>query len=301
MALEHVAAVVCFNRSNELLKTLDSIEKSLNSPKRIVIVCQLGFEPVENIVKSLSSDRYYKIFTARKRDSDSSRFMINRNVFTALSAAFELGADFVSLIEDDIEVHPQFFNFMSQINDEFVNDKFFKAVNGFSGNSELQACGEGFGKYRFGVGWGWSINKRNWDNLQGFWDGTEDKHWDGLIEPFMRSGFVVMPNHSLIINNGLVGNGTNSGADSDLNQKLISSFSSNRAVDQTRWTMNQINLWWREDCFEYVEPRNIAGVVQQMISKTILLVRPKTDKASFCNMILAKFRAFLFKLMASTQ
>jgi hypothetical protein len=301
MALEHVAAVVCFNRTTELLKTLDSIEKAFNSPKRVIIVCQLGCEPVENIVKNLSSDKYYKIYTSKKKDSESSRFLINRNVFTALSAAFELGADFVSLVEDDIEVHPQFFNFMAQINEEFMNDFFFKAANGFSGNSVLQECGEGFGKYRFGVGWGWSINKKNWRNLKRFWDGSEDRHWDGLIEPFMRSGFVVMPNHSLIINNGLIGNGTNSGADLALNQKIVSSYLSNKAFDQPHWVMNQINLSWREDCFEYLEPRSFAGILQQIISQGILILRPKTDDSSFYNKILAKFHALLFKLMASTQ
>lgn len=301
MALEHVAAVVCFSRSNELLKTLDSIEKSFNSPKRTVIVCQLGFGPVENIVKSLSDEKYYKIYTSKKNDSESSRYLINRNVYTALSAAFELGADFVSLIEDDIEVHPQFFNFMSQINEKFMNDRHFKAANGFSGNSAMQEVGEGFGKYRFGVGWGWSINKMNWKNLQQLWNGSEDRHWDGLIEPFMRSGFVVMPNHSLIINNGLIGNGTNSGADLALNQKIISSFSINNAFDQVQWVMNQVNLSWREDCFNYLEPRSFAGILQQIISKAILLARPKTDDSTLYNKILAKFRALLFKLMASTQ
>jgi hypothetical protein len=110
-----------------------------------------------------------------------------------------------------------------------------------------------------------------------------------------------MPNYSLVLNNGLNGNGTNSGADLALNQKISFSFSLNDKSDRTPWLMNQVNLSWRDDCFDYLEPGSLAGILQQAISRTFLLVRSKTDASVFQDKILTKFRSLLFKLMLVTQ
>lgn len=294
-------AIVCFNRARELQKTLDSIEfASFAAPER-VIVCQLGDPEVERIVRDLDSTKFRKFFLPARKDNESSMCLINRNVHKAISECFKLNVDRVIILEDDIEVHPHFFEFVSQMHEVHGADPKFRAINGFSAYSNSNKDTIGYGKYVYGVGWGWSINRTTWINLQKYWQGNEDLHWDGLIEPYIRTGFVVMPNWSLILNNGLAGNGTHSGENRDLYNSIKASFECNSISSSKYWQYNQIDLNWRSDCFTHMNPKSIKGFIQQLLNYVLFKSRDKSGTVDFPNKIRQKIRSVSYLMLSSIK
>lgn len=190
-------------------------------------------------------------------DTDTSvRARINSNVHLGIATAIEkFDCEIVIVIEDDIVVSKYFFTFIKKVMTHFSLDKRFRAVNGFSVNStahikEHEAFG--FVRLNYGVGWGWGIPKSTYYALKDFWTGSEDDHWDALIEPFLRSGFVVNPVYSLIRNIGLEGSGVHSGFNQNLELSLQESFSQGldlfpSGFDKIYESKNK--FVWRKDCY----------------------------------------------------
>lgn len=294
--LKGVICIVCFNRPTELEIVIQAVENSKLSNQQVLIVCQRGNSEVERIVNSLDENSFKKVFTP-KISSESVKSIINRNVYTAFYQGFSNNADYVVLIEDDIEVHPSFLTFVDQIHKVEENNNEFRAVNGFSAAQEDPALKNGYGKYRFGVGWGWSMSSRIWNDLTSIWHGNEDAHWDGLIEPFMRTGFVVMPNTSLIKNLGLNGKGANSGDDPVLSLAIEKSFRIENNFLGTAWAFNQSDIKWREDCFAYVPPINVRGVFIDKLFRLLYLFRAKNELPITTNRIRAHLKAAIFRII----
>jgi GR25 family glycosyltransferase involved in LPS biosynthesis len=236
------------------------------------------------------------VFTPRI-SSESVKSIINRNVYVAFKEGFSSNADYVVLIEDDIEVHPSFLSFVDQIHNVENNDNRFRAINGFSASQNEPAFKNGYGKYRFGVGWGWSISRHVWSELTSIWNGNEDAHWDGLIEPFMRKGYVIMPNTSLIKNLGLNGKGANSGDDPVLSLAIEASFNIENNNLDTPWTFNQSDIKWREDCFAYVPPNSVRGMFIDSLFRILYLFRAKNELPIETNRIRAHMKAALFRII----
>lgn len=273
--------------------SIRAIEKGNALNLDVIIVCQRGCPEVEKIVLGLNP-RYIKIFTP-ERMSESVKSLINRNIHTGLQEGFGRGADYVVVVEDDIEISPSFIHFVNTLQKDLGSDPSFRAINGFSANNLSSEITAGYGKYRFGVGWGWSINRNVWKKLSEFWSGKENAHWDGLIEPYIRTGFVVMPNHSLIVNHGLKGNGSNSANDPEFDEAITSSFQINRKLDSNRWQYNQVDINWRGDCFDFLPTKNLRGFVVHVLFHILFLIRHSNEADSIGNRIRSYSKALIFK------
>lgn len=272
--------------------SIRAIEKG-NAPNLdVIIVCQRGCPEVEEIVLGLNPI-YIKIFTP-ERVSESVKSLINRNIHTGLQEGFDRGADYVVVVEDDIEISPSFIHFVDTLQKELASDPSFRAINGFSANNLDSGITAGYGKYRFGVGWGWSINRNVWKKLSEFWTGKENAHWDGLIEPYIRTGYVVMPNHSLIVNHGLKGNGSNSANDPEFDEAITSSFQINRKLDLNGWQHNQVDINWRGDCFNFLPAKNLRGIVVAVLFHISFLARHSNEAESIGNRIRSCSKALIY-------
>lgn len=294
--LNGVICIVCFDRPTELEIVIKAVNESKLSNQQIIIVCQRGNSDVERIVNSLDVSSFKKVFTPRITN-ESVKSIINRNVNIAFNEGFSNNADYVVLIEDDIEVHPSFLTFVDQIHNVENKDNRFRAINGFSAALDKPAFKNGYGKYRYGVGWGWSISSNVWSELASIWNGNEDAHWDGLIEPFMRKGYVIMPNTSLIKNLGLNGKGANSGDDPVLSQAIETSFNIDNNLLDTPWAFNQSDIKWREDCFAYVPPTTVRGLFIDNLFRLLYLIRAKSELPITTNRIRARLKAAIFRII----
>jgi hypothetical protein len=275
--------------------SIQAIEKGNTLNLDVVIICQRGCPEVEKIVSGLNP-RYIKIFTP-ERESESVKSLINRNIHTGLQESFSRGADYVVVIEDDIEISPGFIHFVDTLQKDLGSDPSFRAINGFSANNFKSEISTGYGKYRFGVGWGWSINRNIWKKLSEFWTGKENAHWDGLIEPYIRTGFVVMPNHSLIVNHGLKGNGSNSANDPEFDEAITSSFQMNQTLASVHWQYNQVDINWRGDCFDFLAAKNLRSFLVNVSFRILFLTRHSSESDSIKNRIRSHFKALIFRVV----
>jgi hypothetical protein len=102
-----------------------------------------------------------------------------------------------------------------------------------------------------------------WLKLTNFWNGRENEHWDGLVEHYVKTGFVAMPILSKINNIGF-GNSATHTMREDSSQlhpdekKLLESFKSTTNIQsEYRYVLKSLN--WRSDCLPYLSTRNIRG------------------------------------------
>ncbi len=291
-----VISIICYNRLAEIKLAINAVEQSRLSNQDVLIVCQKGNIEVENYVNSLDESRFERIFTPEIQN-ESTKQIINRNVHTAFKEGFLRQADYVVLIEDDIEIHPTFLKYVDQLQMENTNDSNFRAINGFSASQQDPDYINGYGKFRFGVGWGWSINLKVWNDLSARWNGSENAHWDGLIEPFMRCGYVTMPNTSLIRNHGLDGKGSNSADDPKLSQAISDSFKIESKSHDKEWTFHQSDINWRDDCFTYLPKASLRGRFIDLLFRLLFIIRPKNEEISFENRIKSKIKSMIFKFI----
>jgi hypothetical protein len=181
------------------------------------------------------------------------RNRILKNLQVGLSIAFDvLGAPYCVVVEDDIVVSTDFLNFVASAYNLFHLDARFRAVNGFSCLEPSSTnTPDNYTRVNYGVGWGWALPHKSYRRIKGLLLREEDNHWDSLIEPYLRTGFVITPGRSRVENIGFDGTGAHSGslADTRLGDQMRRS-----KLRDGEWRSSPENLrkvaksiQWRED------------------------------------------------------
>lgn len=273
----YAIVLLTYNRPEHFAKVVRSVKRARAESKSIgnfIVVMQGNNSQVMNVIEQELPDALFK--QVYHPESLSSKQMINANLKLGLDLAFDnLNCDYAVVVEDDIVVAPDFFVFISQVMDKFKNEKCFRGVNGFSA-MQLDVMPEFanslFVRCNYGLGWGWAINRRNYRKVFRAWDGTEDEHWDSLVEPYVRTGFVVNPALSLVKNIGLDGSGHHTGVNLRLELAMEKSFNLRTkfsgAIKET-----SKKFPWREDCISLSTVRPVAARALFFLWKIAWIVR----------------------------
>jgi hypothetical protein len=282
--------LVAYNRPEELRRVISAIRNSQREDiNELLIALQLGNAEVEEICRKIDWIKTRIIVSNPNFDSIKKR--INYNVFQGIASAFQNSLnEWIVLIEDDILVANDFFRFIATMMNSFASEKRFFGVNGFSGIPSQKVSPSEFGTYRYGFGWGWAINRRIWNYLNNYWNGNEDFHWDGLIEPIVKTGFVVMPLRSRILNIGFNErashtfkvDGSSDVQESKLQESFMSNFFSGQYVERTQ------DLNWRRDCRRYLNTKSLVGVIVGFVYNIQSRLRIKPKDKRFVYRIKAK-------------
>lgn len=197
--------IIAHKRTEELIQAIECIKFAENfGDHQVVVVVQDGTPRIWKILSELLPKAYF-ISTSYERD-DLPRKCINGNMFKGLEFCFQnLTSEMVVIVEDDILVSSDFLLFIDRIYAEWNTHPRFRAVNGFSNfkPSRFEKLVEyGYVRMNYGVGWGWALPKKTYETILNFWSGEEDEHWDGIFEPYIRSGFVINPVLSRTLNIG---------------------------------------------------------------------------------------------------
>jgi hypothetical protein len=271
--------LVAYNRPVELRSVISAIKNCKREEiNELVIALQLGNDEVQDICSKI--DWIKTRITISNPDFVSIKKRINYNVFQGISSAFQNSLnDWIVLIEDDIVVASDFFRFVSRIMAQYSGEEKFFGVNGFSGIHSEKVTPSEFGTYRYGFGWGWAINRKIWNYLNNYWNGNEDFHWDVLIEPVVKTGFVVMPLQSRILNIGFNERASHTfkidgGVDTQetkLKESFMSSDFAGQYVERTQ------HLNWRRDCRIYIDSGSIRGKIVGLVYniENILRINPR--------------------------
>jgi hypothetical protein len=142
-----------------------------------------------------------------------------------LKCAFgQRDADFVCVIEDDIELSNDALRFFLECERVLGLRRSYRGAVGYSINVHPSQSKNDFILLNFGVGWGWTINKKNYEKIIKFWKGDEDCHWDYYIEPYIRTGYIAAPIYSKIRNIGFDSTASHTSNSSWLEQLIDKSF-----------------------------------------------------------------------------
>jgi len=253
--MKTVIVLTTFNRPQTLAKCLNSLKKSyLKDQFELLVVRQVGNKKTEQIIKKIKWIRCSEMTVIKPLEWSVKR-AINHNIRSGISYAFDKkNADAVIVLEDDILVGHDFLYFCKEILKKYENDFNFRAVNGFSNEKFDSSKMSLYGKYIYGVGKGWGINRKIWQQyLKNSWTGMEEEHFDYLIEPIIKKGFVVMPYNSRTCD---VGWENSSHTSSDQNdpyyQKLFNSWVKDRPFKIKSYQyQNKYKYRWRTDCLKY--------------------------------------------------
>ncbi len=294
--------VVAFKRSETLKKVLDSLSDSLVPEYSEIIFVQQGNEPeVSALINNFNKLPTQHLKFDRKETSTSEQ-AINANIHDGISAAFQnVETNLVTILEDDVLIATDFLRFNVEISSLYYSDPKFRGINGFSGiprNSENHLS---YSKQRFGLGWGWSISRKTWVEMKEFWTGGENFHWDGLVESFCKSGFVIMPSQSRVINLGF-GQGATHTSYSDevrvIESKLSESFVGNRPHN-SRFVLVHEHQNWRSDCLPYLGVSSLKGITIQKVYELQEFLRIKPADSKLIIKAKAKLLGALQKAVAA--
>ena len=244
---------LCYNREKETKSSLYHLSKCYNiSDYTLVVVRQEGDSEVAKLISSISFITTHHLVTKFRVNSYSS---INQNVHLGLSFCFDtLNSDHVLILEDDILVSPDILIYTNELTKKYLMRSDFRAVNCFSSEKfNLEKIGE-YGYFNYGIGQGWCITKYTWKSLKLFWTGNENMHFDALIEPYIKTGFVCMPSCSRIKNIGWgsLSSHSSQNKNDEFYVKLETSFVNDSHNFNFGYYVNKkMKYTWREDCLRY--------------------------------------------------
>jgi hypothetical protein len=223
---KQVVLVLCYRRTIHLRQVISALESAfLIDSFTVVFVVQ---DPISSVMKIIENCHISKkhILKIDGAGYHSSAQAINGNLAVGLQHAFRtLGAGLVVVLEDDIVISRDALCYFRQVASIYSGDKKFRGVNGFSREVGSPSFRNEYLRLNMGVGWGWAIPKRSYDRIVRYWVGAEDNHWDFIFEPYIRTGFVVNPFRSRILNIGFDDSATHTSSNVELGSEIQSSFS----------------------------------------------------------------------------
>ena len=278
MIVKAALVIVTFKRSETLKNVLDALSGALVPEYQEIVFVQQGDEPeVTSLIRKFHSLPSRNLRFDRK-EAKSAEQAINSNVHAGISAAFQnKEINLVTVLEDDILIAQDCLRFNVEICKVHYLDPAFRGINGFSGVPRTSNNQMTYSKQRYGLGWGWSITDKTWGEMKKFWLGTENFHWDGLVESFCKSGYVIMPSQSRVINLGFGKDATHTSnsdevktIESRLKESVVCDYSNISTFIEVSERQN-----WRSDCLPYVGIKSIKGKTVQKVYELQVPLRIK--------------------------
>lgn len=247
-----------YSRPELLERCLKSIAEAKGSPQfPKLIILQKGNSDVASLVYSFADCRTQIVEVSGETRSPLQN--INRNRWLSWKIGFDkLDYDWVLSVEEDVVLHPQSILFVEEIYERYKKSRRFRGINLGSRLCDSDYQGT-FSELRFGLhGCGAVITKKTWNLISNFnLDKKLERYpLDALIEPILKSGFMVTPNLSLINDFGW-DRGTHTSPDfNDPHYvEIRRSYNTNMVSDSRGFTLNPIEPNWRHDCILY-NPRD---------------------------------------------
>lgn len=249
-----------YSRPELLEKCLHSIagaKNSKNYPKLIVL--QRGNPDVLSLVYNFA-DNNTQIMEV-DGESRSPLQNINFNRWLSWKVGFdELGYDWILSVEEDIVLHADSLLFIEYIYAQYLNNKRFRGINLGSKLSDSSYLGT-FSELRYGLhGCGAVITNKTWNMFSRLHVGNklDSDPLDSLIEPILKTGFMVTPNLSFIEDFGWhKGTHTSPNSNDPHYVEVRNSFEINKTPNAKTIRHYSVQPNWRSDCILYEKRQNV--------------------------------------------
>lgn len=245
---KQVIVVLCYRRTAHLEQVISALESAyLIETFTVLFVVQ---DPIDEVTEIINHSNLINrlVIEVDGSEYESSARAINSNLAIGLNHAFgSLNADLVVVLEDDIVISHDALCFFREATRIHLGNKRFRGVNGFSKESSLGNSQNGFICLNYGLGWGWAIPRRTYLRVKRYWTGLENDHWDFIFEPYIRTGFVVNPVRSRILNIGFDESATHTSGDRPLGLAIQKSFEVEVNSHECRIESASFDFTWRPD------------------------------------------------------
>lgn len=249
--------IIAFNRPNLLSKTINSINAANRSHLRKIYVVQRGNTETENLVKEDLSDNDHMLMVSGL--SRKTRENISLNRFLGYNYAFDyLKSNWVAAFEDDVVVSKDIFYFTEFIMKKYSTDKKFRAINYGSHEVFQDKNNSNFTLLRYGLhGPASAIPSATWNRykIKKMIRESGLDFFDGIFEPYIRTGFCITPQNSRFLDLGVHGSNTPASAEDQYFVGLKNSFTTEGMNSGLYSELKTVHSW-RNDCFAYKSKEN---------------------------------------------
>lgn len=264
--------ILCHRRTTHLETVLAALESCAGATDfTIVFVIQDPTEPVLQVIRKFSlASRLLEIDGSIY---NSSAQAINGNLFSGLDFCFnQLKTSFVVVLEDDIVLSKDALLYFDAVIGLEGNRPAFRGVNAFSETIPPPFLENSFVRTSYGLGWGWAINSKLYSKIVKFWLGTEDNHWDFILEPYLRTGYVVNPLRSRVLNIGFDESATHTSGNKDLGIRMLNSFSSASGDSSQPISEANFDYYWMGRKINYSDVGCFHLICRKMIFRAFTLL-----------------------------
>jgi len=267
MGFRGTIAIVVFERANLLEKLFMSLRDCIGIEKySVIIVQQIHSALVEQVI--LHNSDLVDVHIRVDGSSRSTTKNIAFNRYLATEIGFNsLKSDFVIGLEDDVEISRDSLQFAEQMYLKFNCNKDFRGVNFGSQLPFRPELCRSYSKLRYGVhGQAHLLTRRSWES--GNYSqvlNADAGHYDGVIEHYLKTGFMITPNNSRYIDNGEFGSHMGGREDSNYFQNLSESYVGNAIRNYCEYSELPLNHNWRIDCVKYLKRQNLKYKLKYFI------------------------------------
>ena len=218
-----------------------------------VLVCQRGFEDVEKIVDNydVQFDTVIKI----NKQFESSLANINHNRILGTFHCFNiLKCEYVLGIEEDTVISGDALSFIDQMFDLHKDKRAFRGINLGSHQPLTSQNQSKFSLLRFGLhGQGGVLTRKSWVKIfsEKLFEEISKEGWDSKFEYYLKSGFMVTPNASRILDRGWGGTHASSDPDSPYFERMAKSWVGCNNVIPVKYQKENEKHLWRIDSIVY--------------------------------------------------
>lgn len=265
--VKNAIVVICYSRPDLLENCLLSLlAAESNEDFTKILVQQVGFASVDRVVEKYSSN--FDLIVKVKRSGDPTQ-NISNNRYLAYTIGFDhFSAEYVIVLEDDVEIAPDALIFADELFKKYKNRKDFRAVNFGSGIEFSEENRFTYSRVRYALhGPASMIPRATWKTIsnQGMERLLSKGIFDGVIECLIQRGFVIMPNVSRYKDFGFIGThsvGTNPTTYFD---KLMKSSAPTPTANHQPLIERYLPQNWRKDCVRFRRRDNFYYQIRSLI------------------------------------
>ncbi len=266
-------SIITHNRPHLLEKTIESVLVAVKNRRIAIYVIwqqpnDSTIELTRKVIEKYSCN--FKQIAIQQKKYASPEDNIDAARLSALEIAFsDQSIKYAIVLEDDACVADDMCEFVESVITRYGTRKAFRGIN--FGSREIFSDAEGYSKNRYGIhGPASMITRRTYvkSGLSQFHDKLLPKTWDGFIESYLKTGYMVTPNLSRYVDNGLMGTHTDESSAAYF-EGLQESFKIlNRIKNENmQYFKNQISHSWRYDCVEHKRLETPTYLIKHLVRK----------------------------------
>lgn len=245
----NVVCVSTYSRTNLLRDCLTSIVTARNNSDLILLVVQQDNEPgVTAVISEFSKDIDVLIHTSGEGRTPLQN--INFNRILCYEYGFNLlNADFIIAIEDDCIISKDAIQFIESVYANHEADSKFRGIN--LGSKESECSTFTYSCLRYGLmGQAGVITQKTWNHfrIKRLKSLATRIPFDAIIEPYLKTGYMVTPNRSRMVDRGWDGTHFHTDADDPHFQAINSSWHEGvNKMPATVFKLENVAHSWRND------------------------------------------------------